>query len=88
MAFFSDISQHIDVLRDALGADVATDALPTGVAALDDDVVVGVIAAASSIIRAAEMVRIVCAASSGRPCPRAQPFSRATAHAAEDRRLR
>ena len=58
MAFFSDIEQHIAVLREALGEDTAADALPAKINDLDDAVVVDVIAAASQLIRAAEKVRI------------------------------
>ncbi len=58
MAFFSDLAQHIDTLRDALGMEVAADSLPLALSALDDEGVVAVIAAASQIIRAAETARI------------------------------
>ncbi|KRA23924.1 hypothetical protein ASD65_05430 [Microbacterium sp. Root61] len=58
MAIFSEILEHLEVLRDALGADTASGVLPSQVAALDDDAVVVVITAASGIIRAAEKVRI------------------------------
>ena len=52
MAFFSDIGQHIAVLREALGEDIAAEALPAKINDLDDAVVVDVIAAASQLIRA------------------------------------
>lgn len=58
MAFFSSLAEHIEVLRSALGEDVASDALPGIVSDLDDAAVVAVISAASGIIRAAENVRI------------------------------
>src|SRR6187431_912251 len=58
MAIFSDIEQHIAVLREALGEGTAADALPAKINELDDAAVVDVIDAASQLIRAAEKVRI------------------------------
>src|SRR6186997_3350129 len=58
MAIFSDIEQHIAVLREALGEGTAADALPARINELDDAAVVDVIAAASQLIRAVEKVRI------------------------------
>lgn len=65
MAIFSEILEHVEVLRDALGVDVASDVLPSCVAALDDDAVVAVITAASGIIRSAEKVRIAASGVAG-----------------------
>ncbi|WP_194411111.1 HNH endonuclease signature motif containing protein [Microbacterium cremeum] len=59
MAFFSDLGEHVAVLRGLLGADIAADALPGIMAALDDDAIVEIISGASNLIRAAEKVRIV-----------------------------
>ena len=59
MAFFSDIDEQLEVLRGVLGAEVTAEALPGGIATLTDDTIVEIISAASSVIRAAEKVRIV-----------------------------
>ena len=59
MAFFSDLDEQLGVLRGVLGADVAADTLTGTIATLTDDTIVEIISAASSVIRAAEKVRIV-----------------------------
>ena len=58
MAFFSELTQHLDVLRGALGGDVEAVGLPITVDQLSDDVIVAVLAAATGLVRAGEKVRI------------------------------
>lgn len=58
MAFFSDIEQHLAVLRDAFGGDADAGDLPALIEQLGDDPVVDVLAAATGLVRAGEKVRI------------------------------
>lgn len=58
MAFFSELTQHLDVLRGALGGDVEAVGLPITLDQLADDAIVAVLAAATGLVRAGEKVRI------------------------------
>ena len=58
MAFFSELTQHLEVLRDALGGEVEAAGLPITVDRLDDEAIVAVLAAATGLVRAGEKVRI------------------------------
>lgn len=58
MAFFSELTQHLEVLHDALGGDVEAAGLPITVDRLGDDVIIAVLAAATGLVRAGEKVRI------------------------------
>lgn len=58
MAFFSDLAQHLEVLRDALGGDVEAELLPLALDRLSDDGVVAALEAATGLVRAGEKVRI------------------------------
>jgi hypothetical protein len=61
MAFFSDLDQHLAVLRETLGSDVDACDLPAIIDALSDEAVLGVLAAASGLARAGEKVHIAAA---------------------------
>lgn len=58
MAFFSDLAQHLEVLRDALGGDVDPDRLPAVLERLCDDSIIAVLEVATGLVRAGEKVRI------------------------------
>ena len=58
MAFFSDLAQHLEVLRDAFGGEVEAEELPVVLERLGDEGVVAALAAATGLVRAGEMVRI------------------------------
>jgi hypothetical protein len=59
MAFFTDIAEHLSVLRSTCGSeDVPSERLPEVVARLGDDDVVRIIAQASELVRAGERLRI------------------------------
>lgn len=58
MAFFSDLAQHLEALRDALGGDVEAELLPLALDRLSDDGVVAALEAATGLVRAGEKVRI------------------------------
>src|SRR6478672_10247595 len=61
MAFFSDLDQHLTVLRETLGGDIGACDLPAIIDALSDEAVLGVLAAASGLVRAGEKVHIAAA---------------------------
>jgi hypothetical protein len=61
MAFFSDLEQHLAVLREAFGGDVDAAQLPAAIDGLADDAVIAVLAAATGLVRAGEKVRIAAA---------------------------
>ncbi|MCC2033721.1 DUF222 domain-containing protein [Microbacterium allomyrinae] len=61
MAFFSDLAQHLEVLRDAFGGDVEAEHLPALVERLGDESVVAALEAATGLVRAGEKVRIAAA---------------------------
>src|SRR6478609_7656642 len=61
MAFFSDLEQHLAVLREAFGGDVDAARRPAAIDGLADDAVIAVLAAATGLVRAGEKVRIAAA---------------------------
>lgn len=58
MAFFSDLAQHLEALRDAFGGDVEVEQLPVVLDRLGDESVIAALQAATVLVRAGEKVRI------------------------------
>ncbi len=58
MNFFSELAQHLEVLRDALGDEIDAAQLPVALDRLGDDSIVAALAAATGLVRAGEKVRI------------------------------
>jgi hypothetical protein len=61
MAFFSELEQHLAVLREAFGGDVEAAELPAALDVLADDAVIAALAAATGLVRAGDKVRIAAA---------------------------
>lgn len=58
MAFFSDLAEHLEVLREVLGTGVEAEQLPPTLDQLSDEGVIAALEAATGLVRAGEMVRI------------------------------